>query len=449
MMMTARDPIVFDPGYLVQGRAVASELMSALPRLHNLRELSVERPSNNGCPEFDRVFTAVAVVGPQLTRLRLENIRMLEAETVVTSVSPWSQYLRHLVLHVEGSSYGDEGKEGVLDCLVHRLIAPARKTLEDLELHVYMPEFHPITPNNTSSQEKWISTMFTALSEVHFPRLRGFSVRTPFCSPPTQSEGAPLVRFIQAHALERLDVGIARVTSVTVHSTAVDPTAEYYRFLSLLTPTHGTCLRELSLHTPPPRQPGQGVNLGLSVISNFMSTIRVPLADLAIHGVALHPEWTQIMGVTPSFARTLCSLRLPMATVTPETFMAVASALPSLQVLDIKTPELLGTTRRVQVSNNSATDRRRAVDADRAKWVQESGLDFLHDIQIQECWHLSLRRLRIRVLRTFGADHDYLDILQPALPAFGRGVPTLSEAIIETVDALQFYGEAAIGLTMS
>jgi hypothetical protein len=449
MMTTARQPVVFDPEYLKQGRAVASELMSALPHLHNLRELSVERPSNDGCPQFISFCTAVAIVGPRLTRLRLEKIRMSDAETVVTSVSPWSQFLRHLVLHIEGSSHGGGGNERVLDCLVHRLIAPARKTLEDLEIHVYMPELQSFTPTNTSSQEKWISTMFIALAEVQFPRLRGLSVRTPFCSEPTQSEGAPLAHLIETHALEQLDVGIARVTSV--HSSAVDPTAEYYRFLSLLTPIHGTCLRKLSLHTPKPRQHGQGIDPGLSVISDFMSSVRVPLAGLAIHGVALQAEeWTRIIGVAPTFAGTLCSLYLPMATVTPGTLMAIASALPSLQVLDIKTPELRGTTRRVQVtvSNNSAADRR-AVNAHRAKWVQESALDFLHDIQIQQCWHLSLRRLRIQVLQIFAADLDCLDILQPVLPAFGRAVPTLSEAIIEAVGALQFWREATIGLGMS
>jgi hypothetical protein len=45
----------------------ASELMHVLPRLRNLRELSVERPSNKGSLQFDSICNTLAAIGSQLT----------------------------------------------------------------------------------------------------------------------------------------------------------------------------------------------------------------------------------------------------------------------------------------------------------------------------------------------------------------------------------------------
>jgi hypothetical protein len=62
---------------------------------------------------------------------------MKNAESIVAVVSPRCHHLRDLALHVSRSYHLSDGTEPRnLGCIVHRLIAPARDTLEQLELHI-------------------------------------------------------------------------------------------------------------------------------------------------------------------------------------------------------------------------------------------------------------------------------------------------------------------------
>jgi hypothetical protein len=186
--------------------------MRVLPRLHNVRKLSVERPSNKGRLQFDSICNTLAAIGSQLTRLRLEEMKMRNAESIVAVVSPRCHHLRDLALHVARSYLTDGSEPRNLGCIAHRLIAPARDTLEQLELDIasLTPTLQKVRVR-MKSNDTWFGEMFEALSQLRLPKLRSLSVRTPFCGEHTGSEEVPLARFIQAHAIERLDVGAALV----------------------------------------------------------------------------------------------------------------------------------------------------------------------------------------------------------------------------------------------
>jgi hypothetical protein len=427
----------------------ASELMRVLPRLHNVRELSVGRPSNKGHLQFNSICNTLVAIGSQLTRLRFEEMRMRNAESIVAVVSPRCHHLRDLVLHIARSYLSDGSEPRNLGCIVHRLIAPARDTLEQLELH-----FAFLTPTlqkvrvRIKSDDTWIGELFEALAQLRLPKLRSLSVRTPFCGEHTRSEEVPLAHFIQAHAIERLDVGVALVD---YRDRLPKFEERYYRFLSLITLFPNSHLRELTLHVK--ERDKRLTSQELSLHANFTASICSVLTTLTVLGHPLEfEELTQIIGVTNGWARTLHSLHIFMESITPAMLMELAPMLPSLHNLTIRTTALCGETPRFSETRlytvrsprraNDPSQRPVASDMDKQHilWMRSSALHFIQEIQTQRHHPWTLRRLSIQLIGPPAASSGLgsLEHAQPFLAAFEAVIPTLVEATIDIAGDPQY-----------
>jgi hypothetical protein len=114
-----------------------SDLIRVLPRMHNVRELSFKRPSNDSYLQFNQICDALAAARPQLTRLRIEEMRRSDADSIVAKLIPWVENLQELALDIVRDFQKDGATATSLECVVQQLIAPARNSLVQLKLHTY------------------------------------------------------------------------------------------------------------------------------------------------------------------------------------------------------------------------------------------------------------------------------------------------------------------------
>jgi hypothetical protein len=421
-----------------------SDFIRLLPHMHNVRELSFERPSNDSYLQFDRICDALAPAHPQLTRLRIAEMRRSDADSIVAKLSPWVENLQELALDIVRDFQKDGATATSLECVVQQLIAPARNSLVQLKLHICTLDSLIMSPLILEAHEEWIGIMFGALVRLRLARLRHLYVRTPLRGALSGSEEVPLARFIQAHALERLNVQPSSLSGC--RQLKNDWAAKYCRLLSLLTPLPSQHLQELTLHVEESLRHDQG--RGLTAVVDFLTAIRGPLTSLVIVGKCLRPdEIARIIEAAHTSSGTLPHLGIHVQCLRPERLMALASALPNLQVLELTTQALCGATQRFGCCNLRSTGPYtgavpgpprllNGTHGHYTQWMKDSMLQFTNDMYAHpSCTWTPLRRLSIQVLVTPKASSDLKDFvpMQTIRTALEGAIPSLIDVTIDFV----------------
>jgi hypothetical protein len=300
------------------------------------------------------------------------------------------------------------------------------------------------------SKDTWIGEMFEALAQLRLPKLRSLSVRTLFCGEHTGSEEVPLAHFIQAHAIERLDVGAALVD---YRDRIPNLEARHYRFLSLITPFPDSYLRELTLHAHVEERNKYLTSQEYGVLADFTAAICNVLTTLTVLGHPLEfEELSHIIGAANGMASTLHTFHIFMEIITPAMLMELATMLPSLHNLKIKTKALCGATSRYPdtrlyivrplLAANGPSQRPVASDLDKQHilWMVSSMLHFIQDMRTQRHHPWTLRRLSIQLVGPPAASSDLggLEHAQHFLAAFEAAIPTLVEATIDIAGDPQY-----------
>jgi hypothetical protein len=420
-----------------------SDLIRVLPRMHNVRELSFKRPSNDSYLQFNQICDALAAARPQLTRLRIEEMSRSDADSITAKLSPLVKNLQELALGMVRDFQKDGATATSLECVVQHLIAPARNSLVQLELHTYTLDSLVMSPLVLEAHEEWIGIMFGALARLQLGRLRRLYVRTPLRGALSGSEEVPLARFIQAHALEQLNVQPSALSGCRQFKN--DWAAKHYRLLSLLTPLSNQYLQEMTLHVEDPLRRDQ--ERGLTAVVDFLTAIRGPLSSLSLLGQDLRPnEITQTVGAAHAWSGTLAHLRIRVGIIRPTSLMALASALPNLSVLELTTRALYGATRRfgdysaIGVDPHSGAISPRflkGTDPHYTQWMKGSVLDFINDMYAHPYCTWTLRRLSIQVLVTPWASSDLNNSvpMQTIRKALEKAIPSLIDVTIDFVSS--------------
>jgi hypothetical protein len=272
----------------------------------------------------------------------------------------------------------------------------------------------------------------------------------PFCGEHTGSEEVPLARFIQAHAIERLDIGAALVD---YRDRIPNLEARFYHFLSLITPFPDSYLRELTLHAHVEERNKYLTSQEYSVLADFTAAICNVLTTLTVLGHPLEfEELSHIIGAANGWAGTLNTFHIFVESITPAMLMELAPMLPSLHNLKIKTKALCGATSRYPdtrlyivwspLTANSPSQRPVASDLDKKHilWMESSVLHFIQDMRTQRHHPWTLRRLSIQLVGPPAASSDLgsLEHAQPLLAAFEAVIPTLVEATIDIAGDPQY-----------
>jgi hypothetical protein len=302
------------------------KILTVLADPPNVQVPTLKRPRDHPSPSLSTPFRdGLRALGPRLTRLdiRIDMAHILD----LVALDPWAVNLEAL-----GLVFGGRGlAQYDLDGIVPALIAPVRASLRELKLHFAVPTSSFVHKHPIATRPLSIGAVFAALAALSFPDLHSLSVLSPFRGRLTEDEEAPLVQFIQSHALRTLVVAPSRTyTHSSYGGTSRGLSRAYAHLFELAskTPRCGGHLHELTVSV-----------LGThdwAAFLDFLGMVDSPLEALALEGRILDiSEFTQLMRTLRGASQMLCSLHLKLERLAPSNLQLLAEACPRLQHLHV------------------------------------------------------------------------------------------------------------------
>jgi hypothetical protein len=258
----------------------------------------------------------------------------------LASLGPCAANLQELELVVEVRDSDPTSYSSPLEGCVPALILPSQTSLIKLKFVLNFSNLWKLDVQRHLPA----GSFFTALTNVHFPRLRSLIVRSPFGRSMSQDEEQPLIRFVGAHDLHHLSVVPSPLS--TDYSDPIRISQEfgmgYERFLYLLQKAGSEVtpqLRSLLLFVVPATEDTDVLPRTI----NLISSLQWPLADFSLDGRHVGAEeLRRVLFALSTRASAIHRLCLNVDVLKPSVLKIISESFPELQTLELSTGMMSG-----------------------------------------------------------------------------------------------------------